>query len=298
MGRKLIVYLIDGTDNGPKSIEIGNWSGKAIHSPVSHLPKLINRPEFEKPGIYILKSDPIENIYSEKIYIGEAEKIGVRLKQHLRNPDRDFKECIFFISKDEMLTKSHIKYIESRLVSLAEKAKNSEIENGNTPTESSLSEADISDMEYYIDQIKLILPTAGYFFLLSNIKTNTLNDFNELDSDQNEIIFKIKSKELNSFMLPTDNGYVVKKGSEANITTSASFSESWKKLREKLTKNNIIKEINGKLVFQEDTVFNSISAASSIILGRQSAGTIEWITENGKNYKEYQSEVIGSDDET
>jgi hypothetical protein len=94
MGKKLTVFLINGSDNGPRTIEIGNLSGKAIYSPRASLINLMNRPEFDKPGIYVLKSDPTEDTYDEKIYIGEAEKVGQRLKQHINNPDRDFKELM------------------------------------------------------------------------------------------------------------------------------------------------------------------------------------------------------------
>ncbi len=33
MGKKLTVYMIDGTEYGPRFSEIGNWVGKAVYSP-------------------------------------------------------------------------------------------------------------------------------------------------------------------------------------------------------------------------------------------------------------------------
>lgn len=33
MGKKLTVYMIDGTEYGPRLSEIGNWVRKAIYSP-------------------------------------------------------------------------------------------------------------------------------------------------------------------------------------------------------------------------------------------------------------------------
>ena len=46
MGKKLTVYMIDGTEYGPRLSEIGNWVGKAIYSPRSSLNKIINRLSF------------------------------------------------------------------------------------------------------------------------------------------------------------------------------------------------------------------------------------------------------------
>ncbi|MFC2111530.1 GIY-YIG nuclease family protein [Bacteroidota bacterium] len=174
MGKKLTVYMIDGTEYGPRLSEIGNWVGKAIYSPRSAVNKIIGRSEFDNTGIYCLKGDPTDEAFEERIYIGEAENVRTRLKQHLSDPNKDFKEIIFFISKDELLTKTQIKYLESRLIQLAIEAKTAEIENGNSPSLPTLHEADISDMEYFLNQIKLILPIMGFRFLISSTINQTV----------------------------------------------------------------------------------------------------------------------------
>ena len=164
-GKKLTIFMLDGTEYGPRIAEIGNWVGKAFYTPRTMISQLLERPEFDNPGIYCLKSNSESESYQEKIYIGEAENIKNRIKQHLQNSKKDFIELIFFISKDDLLTKTQIKYLESRLVQLAIEAKTAEIENGTTPSLPTLHEADISDMEYFLDQLKLILPVMGFRFL-------------------------------------------------------------------------------------------------------------------------------------
>lgn len=52
MGKKLTVYMIDGTEYGPRISEIGNWVGKAIYSPRANVNKIISRLEFDNPDIY------------------------------------------------------------------------------------------------------------------------------------------------------------------------------------------------------------------------------------------------------
>ena len=94
-----------------------------LYSTRSSINKIISRDEFDNPGIYCLKGDPSDEAFYEKIYIGEAENIRSRLKQHLSDSKKEFKEIIFFISKDELLTKTQIKYLESRLIQLAIEAK-------------------------------------------------------------------------------------------------------------------------------------------------------------------------------
>ena len=58
MGKKLTVYLINGNDDGPRTIEIGNWSGKALYSPRVTLKQMMKRNEYDRPytGPVILDS--------------------------------------------------------------------------------------------------------------------------------------------------------------------------------------------------------------------------------------------------
>ncbi|GAA5220841.1 GIY-YIG nuclease family protein [Membranihabitans marinus] len=287
MGKKLTVYMIDGTAYGPRLSEIGNWVGKAIYSPRASVNKIMNRIEFDNPGIYCLKGDPTDDAFDEKIYIGEAENIKVRLKQHLSDPNKDFKELIFFVSKDELLTKTQIRYLESRLVQLAIEAKTAQIDNGNSPNLPTLHEADISDMEYFLEQIKLILPVMGFKFLISStVKQTPENEFESTNSIH-ETYF-IKTKTFKASMKETDQGYIVIKGSEAKKELSDSCTETYVNMRRKLVETEIMVENKDKLIFAEDTVFNSPSAASNMILGRNSNGFTEWLNAKGLTFREVQ----------
>ncbi|MGD9928490.1 MAG: GIY-YIG nuclease family protein [Mangrovibacterium sp.] len=290
MGKKLTVYMIDGTAYGPRLSEIGNWVGKAIYSPRASVNKIMHRPEFENPGIYCLKGDPTDEAFDEKIYIGEAENIRSRLKQHLSDPNKDFKELIFFVSKDELLTKTQIKYLESRLIQLAIEAKTAQIDNGNSPSLPTLHEADISDMEYFLEQIKLILPVMGFNFLISS--TVTQKDFAEADTkiEVRETYF-IKTRSFDATMTETDQGYIVAKGSEAKKSLSNSCTETYRNMRRKLLETKIMIESGDKLLFAEDAIFSSPSAASNMILGRNSNGFTEWVNKEGLSFKEIQEKI-------
>ena len=289
MGKKLTVYMIDGTAYGPRLSEIGNWVGKAIYSPRASVNKIMNRLEFDNPGIYCLKGDPTDDAFDEKIYIGEAENIKSRLKQHLSDPNKDFKELIFFVSKDELLTKTQIRYLESRLVQLALKAKTAQIDNGNSPSLPTLHEADISDMEYFLEQIKLILPVMGFKFLISSTADQKSPE-TQAENKVHEKYF-IKTKTFRASMIETDQGYIVPKGSEAKKNLSKSCTETYRNMRRKLVETEIMVENGDKLIFAEDAVFNSPSAASNMVLGRNSNGFTEWVNAKGQTFKEVQENL-------
>ncbi len=288
MGKKLTIFLVDGSETGPRTIEIGNWSGKAVYSQRSSLPKIIERSEFDRPGVYILKSLPNSENYNERIYIGEAENLKKRLKQHLADSDKDFIEIVAFISKDEMLTKSHIKYLESRIIFLSKEAKTAEIDNSVQPELSTLPEADISDMEYFLEQMKLIFPVVNFMFLVPS----TLKQSNETViapiQINNDIVYTLKSKKASAKLIETEKGYVVLSGSQSCKQTSSSISEGWNKQRNKLIETGVLIDSGEFYIFKENAIFSSISAATAVVLGRQAAGPVEWIDANGKTFKQNQ----------
>ncbi len=287
MGKKLTVFMIDGTEYGPRLAEIGNWVGKAIYCTRATVNKIINREEFDNPGIYCLKGDPSDDAYDEKIYIGEAENIKARLKQHLSDQNKDFKEFIFFISKDELLTKTQIRYLESRMIQLAVDAKSAEIENSTSPKLPTLHEADISDMEYFLEQIKLVLPVMGFKFLISSSVSRN-QTLKESDNEPIHQEYFIKTSSYTAKMLETDQGYIVLKGSQAKKGLSKSTTDTYRKLRRKLLDTEILIEDGDKLRFTEDAVFNSPSAASNMVLGRNSNGYTEWVDMKGRTFKKVQ----------
>ncbi len=81
------------------------------------------------------------------IYIGEAECIKDRVKAHLA---KDFwNQILYFVSKDENLTKSHIRYLEGRLLEQALRAKRCIVKNGQS-SGAKLPESDRADMEVFL----------------------------------------------------------------------------------------------------------------------------------------------------
>jgi hypothetical protein len=110
------LFLPRGDAKSLRTAEISNWTGKAVAAPRTELDELLAREELDKAGVYILiGSDPLTN--APRAYIGEAEIIRERLKQH--KTKEFWVSAIIFVSKDENLTKAHVRYLESRLLAEA-----------------------------------------------------------------------------------------------------------------------------------------------------------------------------------
>src|ERR1039458_3183092 len=98
------LFLPRGDAKSLRTAEISNWTGKAVAAPRTELEELLARDELDKAGIYmLLGSNPQTN--APHAYIGEAEVLHDRLKQH---KGKEFwVSAIVFTSKDENLTKAH-----------------------------------------------------------------------------------------------------------------------------------------------------------------------------------------------
>jgi hypothetical protein len=113
------IFLAQGTPDGVRIVEKSNWTGIAVVASRAQLATALQRDEFDRPGVYALLG-PRES-GAKKIYIGEADVLRDRLKQH--GAKKDFwTNLIAFTSSDENLNKAHVRYLEARLVKLAKMA--------------------------------------------------------------------------------------------------------------------------------------------------------------------------------
>ena len=151
------LFLPRGDAKSLRTAEISNWTGKAIAAPRTELDDLLLREELDKAGVYILSGvDPLSG--SPLAYIGEAEVIRDRLKQH---KSKEFWiSAIVFVSKDENLTKAHVRYLESELLQAAAQVGRFTLEQ-NQAGGSRLPESDREDMEVFLSRIRQLLPVLG-----------------------------------------------------------------------------------------------------------------------------------------
>ena len=120
-GKQLRLFLVDRTPGGLTTAQIMNWTGQVLSGRRSDLADLLKRPEAQRPGVYLLLGDDDTAIGGVRCYIGEAEDVADRLRNHQRN--KEFWDRVVVItSTDENLTKGHIRYLEARLIELATRA--------------------------------------------------------------------------------------------------------------------------------------------------------------------------------
>ncbi|WP_295400515.1 GIY-YIG nuclease family protein [uncultured Thiocystis sp.] len=268
----ITLYLPRGDAKSLRTAEISNWSGKAVAAPRTEIDDLLAREELEKSGVYILTgTDP--NSGSPRAYIGEAEVIRERLKQH---KSKEFwVSAIVFVSKDENLTKAHVRYLEGCLISEAIQVGRFTLENSQA-SGSKLPESGRADMNVFLYRIQQLLPVLGSELLVP-IAPGTSGAASGVP-----IALVCRVKGARALGQPTPDGFVVFKGSTAVLLERPATAKRQPyiiTLRKELISNGILADSDGFLVFTKDTEFSSPSAAASVIHGGGANGLTEWRTE-------------------
>lgn len=287
-GKSIKIFLTDGLPNGILTAEIINWTGHVLSAPRTKLAELIKREECSRTGIYFLVSFDPENPMYPKVYIGESDDIANRLKQHNRTEEsggKDFWEKVCIVTgKDQNITKAHIKYLESRLMNIAKTNGQCQLENGTAHSYARLPESDIADMEYFIEQIQVVLPVLGYEFL-KEVKhpsmSNSLNHHTSQIEFSENTDFYLTAKDINAKAKIIDGEFYVLAGSQVRKAVTNLKHTYTKNLRPQLFESNVID--SNAFTFNQDYLFSSPSAASAVILGRASNGRKEW-KQVGTNY--------------
>jgi Domain of unknown function (DUF4357) len=294
IGKSIRLYLADASVTGIRYAELVNWTGQAIACPRNRLNELKNWPEAAKPGIYFL----FEGRFGDTkpiAYIGESENVFDRLSSHDRNKEF-WSEVVIFTSKDENLTKAHIKFLECRLVNLAKIADRFQLENGNTPPSSSLPRADRDAMEEFIENIRMVLGILGFMVLEPILKSNANIELNALpnipteNNSLNSLIFRVN--QLVAYGALTDEGFVLKRGSQLSTNNFASLPGKLSEIKENFLKNGALTENGDKLVAAQDILLSSSSYAASIVAGSARSGPQNWKTVDGKTIKQIEDEAL------
>ncbi|MDD1622226.1 MAG: GIY-YIG nuclease family protein [Methylococcaceae bacterium] len=274
------LFLPHGNAKRLRVGEVSNWTGKALAAPRTELDDLLLRDETGNSGVYFLfGSDPETG--EPLAYIGEAEVIRDRLKQH---KTKDFwNSVVVFVSKDENLTKAHIRYLENRILNEAKKIARYRIENTNS-SNPKLPESDREDMEVFLSRIQQVLPVLG-----SDLLTPIIDSFK---NSKPETALICKNKEAVAHGKRTETGFVVFKDSTAVLIERPSAETQHPyviSLRKKLIQDGTLVEKDGILLFTRDTAFDSPSAAAAVIHGGGANGLTAWKNNLGKMLKELEA---------
>lgn len=280
-------YLVNGNPEGVILAYMSNWTGQAIKIPRNLFPESKEYEEINRPGIYFLIGQNEDNPDDKIVYIGEANNISERLIYHIRDDSKSFFDHIVaFSSKDENLTVSHTKYLELKLIDQLSKSTDYRTTNRKEGNNVNLPRMVIDEMDTYLENIKILIPTLGFdFFKSNNIATES-----QRGKADSKLLLEVGKTKAESEL--TSNGLLVMKGSYCNKKEANSLSGSYSSLRKILLQKAIIQKQNEFYVFMKDYEFSSPSQAAAIILGYPINGRTAWKNKKGESLKKIEDRKL------
>jgi hypothetical protein len=326
-GRSIRLFLADGSPGGIITAEIMNWTGHVMVAPRSRLADLVQRPEAGRTGIYILSGTDPDGGLKPLVYVGETDNVGKRLAQHNKDDAKEFWEQTCTItSKDQNLTKAHVRYLESRLIAIAGGAGRAKLVNGTAPEYGLLPEGDLADMDYFVEQLRIVLPVLGMDFLketgaasidsaqpqpaatppapttaaaIDTDRTRTPTTmYRPTNGGVDSPVFEIRDVKagLVANAVEMNGEMVVLKGSQARKEEGESLTQTLRMRRRDLVVAGVLQDdpANPKLYrFTANAEFNSPSQSSSLVFARSDNGRWSWkIKGENKTYAAWQQEQV------
>jgi hypothetical protein len=288
-GRSVRLFLIDGTPQGMRTAEVGNWTGLALVCPRTDLVRLRARDEVRRTGVYILVGPSESSTSGLAVYVGEGDDVWDRLSSH--DERKDFWTWVtIFVSKDENLTKAHVRWLESRLVSDILAAKRTEATNGNEPGGNKLPESDTADMETYYENVRLLLPTLGL-----NVLAGEAVAASRAATD-GALALELRWEDAHAECLVVDGQFVVQPGSTARVKEVDSLGDGSKAIRKALRQQRVLVPVDGApslLRFTQEYEFDSPSGAAAVVSGTGLNGRTAWRVKGADlTYKEWQERQV------
>jgi hypothetical protein len=297
-GRSIRIFLVDGIPTGLRTAEIPNWTGHILVAPRIRIQEALVRPEAMKTGVYLLIG---EEAGRPIVSVGEGDCIADRIRKHAKDVDKEFWERVCLItSKDVNLTKAHVRYLECRLVQTIKDGGRAKVTNGTQPSPKLLPEADVSDMEFFLGQLQILLPTVGMDFLrpkavdvISGRSESVLEESLSSPTTPRVLLTLVhKSSGVDAQAFDDDGEIVVLRDSIG--TTQENKTNQYAPLRQQLIDEGKIQMIpSGGIRFLEDIPFRSPSAAAAVLNNRNSAGPREWrVQETGQTLGEWRNALL------
>jgi hypothetical protein len=267
------IFLPDGSPTSIREAEITNRLVKAILFPRNKMQEVAKREMVNFTGIYFLFGNT-EDGAKPKVYIGEGEDCFTRIQSHNRKKDF-WTHCVIISTKTDEYTKTDGKYLEHYCLDKAKEIGRYLIDNDTGSKKPSISESREYDLLDNFDTAKILLATLGYPIFEEKRKAKT----------NKELLF-CEGKLASGVGELTDDGFLVYKSSKAISRVTDGAGKWVDVLRKKLLLEKIVTLSNEHLIFEQDYIFNSPSAAAAALLGRNANGWTKWKNKEGKTLDE------------
>lgn len=284
-GRVIRIFVIGDDPRSLRHVELDNWTGLAVTGQPAFFKRALKSEELRRSCVYLLiQSGGQDDL--PRLYIGESDDFSKRYPNSAF--PLDFDNFIIFTSKDDNLTRAHVKWLELRLWEmLSENVGQVSIANSNKPTGSNLPKPDKAMTATYLKNMVYVLEALGWdLFTRSErgvsaaIRPGDGGDaispvpatrfFTHLPRQDGQFAYLEQAK----------TGYILKQGSKISATVTESLPANVRRLRSQLLADGTLVQRGEVLELTQDISFAKPSPASALVKGRSSTGHGDWLREN------------------
>lgn len=292
-GKQIRLFYTTGQHNGVIRAELLNWTGYVYSAPRSAIYLLAQKPDALRAGVYFLlsRSDEAEERY--RVYVGETANGIARMSDH--DEKKDFWDTVILVQcKDTTLTKTHCSYLEYRLYQIITQETIYDTENARALRDytGELSDADISDMETFIDNLRFVLPALGCQVLTPIASKPAVDTVGEPAPIEAEFMLNSSDGVVNATAFIRDGIFTVRAGSRGRLTFQPSVYDSIRKNRATLIdKGKIIEHPDTDSVeLVADVSFTSTSTPATMLMGSPVSGPFYWkvLGQPNVSYKDWE----------
>lgn len=299
-GASISIFLVDGTPQGPRLVQRPSWTGSFLAFARADYSQARKRPEMARTGAYVLVGPDSTEPLRRRAYIGEGDAIMTRVDKHQR--EKDFWTHAYVLTtKDDSLNKAHVRYIEARLLELAKAAGVASIDNGTEPDPASLSEPETAEMETYLDYVLPLFPLVGVNVFESVEEpmpaTNVKPTDNGAATGTATERLKLSTQLTQAEGEDQSRGFLVLENSIGRREKMV-MQRGYEQLRDTLLHEGTLVEEGDHVRLVRSYLFDSPSAAASVLAGGNKNGRTEWKNAEGRTLKELQEQAAPTTDST
>lgn len=201
------IFVPDGDPDGLRIIDRQSSPSRFFVFPRNKWDQIKQRTELSGAGVYILVGYTESDDELPTVYVGQADNVKNRIEQHQKAKEF-WDRAVIFVSENK-INSIHAKWLEYALVKQVLEARRSHVENGNSPSEPTISEPEKAEMQVFLSEILQTLPIAGIkAFEKTEVvtKTETVAD----SSERNTIVVPAQKEGFEEVFLGENAWYAIR----------------------------------------------------------------------------------------
>ena len=299
-GLSINLFFSERSWNGLVIADASSQNAKVLSAPRTKLAELVDREELKGSGVYVLTGPNTDEEFGLEGYVGESDNLAARLRSHAKKK-AFWSRAYVAVSKDSWFSKSHIRFLEARLILQAKRAPLlTRISNDQQDLSyDRLPDGEVANLEEFVKFLALIMPAIGcpLFSFPDSVNAGAPSARQATVSlvIDDETHFELAKGAARGVAYLRDGAFWVCKGSTARIEEYSSLRDGYRKARRTLMDRDILvrDDRRGLLIFAQDVPFNSPSDAAAVIGTTSLNGRKEWkVLGTNTTYADWEARAV------